>query len=199
VLREILRVTAERRDGPEFPTLDPFWNGDFGWGMVDAHLATVVALELEWPNEVDVELQAFITNITGGTSESPDIDVEAIAWARVGTVDYLEWRVNDGHWEREALKGTNSTFSFNPADFGEGTHTIEVRAVGVDGKYSVWRPVTVEITEEAVDAAAHGAMVSSGAAFCAAAVIVVLVLGFYVWRRRPDMVDRGLRILRIER
>jgi subtilisin family serine protease len=197
IVREILRTTAERRGDPEYPTLDPFWNGDFGWGMVDAYNATLVAMELDNLRDIDVELQAFITNITGGTSKRPMLEVEGISWARVGTVDHVEWRIDSGDWHPEGLEIANFSFDLDPSVIGEGSHVLEVKAVGADGLNSVWRPVTFEVTEEAVDAA-YTTSVGS-AAWCVAAAAVVIIAGLFVWKRRPDLIDRGLRIIRIER
>ncbi len=200
VLREVLRATAERRGEPEFPSLDPWWNGEFGWGMVDAYNATRVAMAIEEPDDVDVELQAFVTNVTGGSSREPLLKVEGVVWARVGMVDFYEWRMDDGHWTPEAFGSAGSSdfaFRLDPAELGEGVHVLEVRAVGPDGRYSVWRPVEITVTSEAVDAsqAASG----GGGGWCIAAVVVVVVAGLYLWRRRPELIERGLRRMRIER
>ncbi|MEE3192148.1 MAG: S8 family serine peptidase, partial [Candidatus Thermoplasmatota archaeon] len=60
LIKEILRTTAEPRGEPTYPELDPFWNRDFGWGLVDALIAVEEAELLEDPENVDVELQAYI-------------------------------------------------------------------------------------------------------------------------------------------
>ena len=197
VLREILRATSERRETPEYPTLDPYWNGDFGFGMVDAYNATLVAMEIEDVGSVDVEIQAFITNVSGGTSKDPMLMVEGIAWARVGGVSHVEWRMDLGDWASVSLDGGEFSFEIDPSQIGEGTHVLEVRAIGQDGLNSVWRPVDVEITTEAVNAAlsASGSM----AGWCYATVAVLVVAGLFVWKRRPDLLNRGLRVFNIER
>jgi len=200
VLREILRMTAERRDGPTFPTLDPYWNGDFGWGMVDAYQATRVALEVGSNMEMyDVELQAFVSNITGGTAKEPMMSVDVIAWARVGMLEALEYRLDSGPWNTIGVAGGNARIALDPAELGEGAHVLEVRAVGANGKVSVWRPVDMDVTQESVDASVAA---SAGIGWSAVAVVAVVVLvgfGFFAWRYRPDLIERGLRIVRIER
>jgi len=199
VLREILRMTAERRGEPTFPPLDPYWNGDFGWGMVDAYDATRIALEVGDDMEMyDVELQAFITNITGGSSSDPMIQVEAMAWARVGMVEALEWRVANGSWHTVGVEEGYATITFDPAVVGDGDHVLEVRAVGANGKVSVWRPVDIDITQEAVDASIASS-VGGGIGWCVAAVAVVVIAGLYIWQRHPEMIDKGLKMVRIER
>jgi subtilisin family serine protease len=204
VLREILRMTAERRGEVTFPTLDPYWSAEFGWGMVDAYAATRVALEVGSDMEsIDVELQAFVTNITGGTSKNPMLRVEAIAWARVGMVEALEWRVDNGSWHTVGVDGANSTFEVDPAMMGEGDHVLEVRAVGANGKYSVWRPADIDVTQEAVNASVAAASGGGLGWLVAVVIAVILVGGFYLWKTRPEMVeryvDKGLRMVRIER
>ncbi len=198
VLREILMATAERRGDPEFPTLDPFWNGDFGWGMVDTYWATYVALEVDDVLMVDTELQAFVTNISGATLSDPHLMVEAIAWARVGEVDHLEWRVDLGPWSDTGIDGGETTFEVDPADIGEGTHVLEVRAIGIDGHHSVWRPVEFNVTQSEVDYAnAYSAAGSIG--WCLAGVLLVAIAAGYVWFRRRDLIHKGLDRLGIER
>jgi subtilisin family serine protease len=200
VLREVLRATAERRGEPMFPTLDPYWDNYFGWGMVDAYNATVVALEVGDDMEMfDVELQAFVTNVTGGTSGDPMMHVEGITWARVGMVEALEWRLDDGGWHTVSGESRHTTFDLDPAQVGEGYHVLEVRAVGANGKVSVWRPVGITVTSEAVEAS-EASSFGGGLGWCVAIAIVLVVGGgFYVWRTRPELIDKGLRMVRIER
>lgn len=200
VLREILRMTAERREGPTFPTLDPYWNGDFGWGMVDAYQATRVALEVGSNMEMyDVELQAFVSNITGGTAKDPMMSVDVIAWARVGMLEALEYRLDSGPWNTIGVAGGNARIALDPAELGEGAHVLEVRAVGANGKVSVWRPVDMDVTQESVDASVAASAGIGWGAVAVVAVFVLLGLGFFAWRYRPDLIERGLRIVRIER
>ena len=47
-IKEILKLTAERRGGPSAPDVDPFWNRDFGFGMVDAYAAVSMAFDLKY-------------------------------------------------------------------------------------------------------------------------------------------------------
>ena len=49
VTKEILRLTAERKGEPSAPEVDPFWNRDFGWGIVDAYEAVKMAEALAEP------------------------------------------------------------------------------------------------------------------------------------------------------
>jgi subtilisin family serine protease len=200
ILREIMRATAERVGDPEFPGLDPFWNGEYGWGMVDAYNATLMALAIEDINKVDFELQAFVVNVTGGNSSVPELDVEGIAWARIGEVDHVEWRVNGGSWHTESLDphGTGEWYAeLDPADLGEGEHLLEAKAVSPEGMHSVWRPVTFNVTEEAVEASATTG--GGAAGWIVVGILVLGVAGFWVWKRKPELVDKALRTAHIRK
>ena len=198
ILREVLRATAERRGTPEYPDVDPYWDREFGWGMVDAYNATRVVMEIDDLGAIDVELQAFPTNVTGGNAASPVIDIEGLAWARVGTVAYVEWRVDNGSWERTDIDTTTGAWNvrMGPADLGVGLHTFESRAVGDDARHSVWRPVELNVTTEA-----SGTREAPGGPWVwyAVGLIAVGVAGFYVVRRRPDLVKKALGMLRIRK
>jgi serine protease AprX len=195
VIREVLRATAERRGEPEYPDLDPYWSREFGWGMVDAYNATLVVLEIEDLGSIDVELQAFATGVTGGTREDPIVQVDGIAWARVGSVHGVEWRVDAGEWEATSL-GDDGTWQvrLGPHELGSGEHAFEARAVGDDGSVSVWRPVGLNVSLEAVEPAAGG---GGGWGWWAAGAAVVAVAAVYVWKGRPDLLDRALRMMHI--
>ena len=96
LVKEILRFTAERRGYATFPELDPFWNKDFGYGIVDAYEAVKVAEGIEDVEEIDVNLQCFIMNITNTSSRI--IDISGIAWSKNGEVESVEIRIDDGEW-----------------------------------------------------------------------------------------------------
>lgn len=141
LVKEILHLTSERRGPATLPELDPFWNRDFGYGIVDAYEAVKTATELD-PDEldsIDIELQAHFTNVT----ESPkgNATLEGLAWAKVGSIDRVEVSINGGPWKeviyQEALNGSlgageyiNWKFEVKQSYFGStGNHTARVRAV----------------------------------------------------------------------
>ncbi len=134
LVKEILRVTSERRGDATMPELDPFWNKDFGWGMVDAYEAVIMSMETESPGLIDVELQCFITELEAKGSEAV---VRGIAWARLGEVDKVEYSIDGGGWH-SASKGsdgtwTNWTVRLDSQDIDTGNHTIRARAVASGG------------------------------------------------------------------
>jgi len=155
-LREILRLTSERKetlssadgegveDGPwaTYPELDPYWNRHFGWGMVDAHAAVKSALANRETENLNVDLQTYITNQVSGTDFTT---VSGISWARTGSVSKVEYSL-DGKFWREAQYGssTNASIYVNwiiSLDSEElsfaGDHSILVRSVSEDGMHSI--------------------------------------------------------------
>jgi len=116
VVKEILRFTAERRGNATLPDIDPFWNRDFGWGIVDAYNATLLASRIENVSAIDVELQNFVTNVS---TDGEHLIVRGIAWSRVG--DDFGVRVQvDGKWYEADVEDGNWSVSI-PAKFGEGS------------------------------------------------------------------------------
>ena len=70
-IKEILKFTAERRGEPSAPEVDPYWNRDFGWGMVDARAAVEMSfmlLEQGTTGSIDVGAQAHLDNVSQTSS-----------------------------------------------------------------------------------------------------------------------------------
>ena len=144
VVREILRTTAEPRGEPTYPELDPFWNRDFGWGMVDALLAVEEAIKLEDPGNVDVELQAHILE----TITNDSVVIKGVSWARLGNVSAVQYRIDGGPWREVhgyAVALPQPTGAYIPWSITlseeelafSGNHTLFVRALGNDGFHSL--------------------------------------------------------------
>lgn len=134
LVKEILRFSAERRGDATFLELDPFWNREFGWGIVDAYEALKVVERIEEPKNIDVNLQNFVLNIT--VTENGDIEVSGIAWARFGEVEEVQVRIDDGEWKtvQPIGKGSNNTWSewsytFSSEGLEVRNHTIQARAI----------------------------------------------------------------------
>ena len=158
-VREILRTTAERRetlslsddeadpgtveDGPwaTYPDIDPYWNRHFGWGMVDALAAVEEAKLLEDPENVDVELQVYITNTT---IDGNDVLISGFSMARTGSIDKIEYSLDGGPWNEvlyeevlelpvPARSYLNWSLPLSKSDFSfSGGHAVFVRAVSGD-------------------------------------------------------------------
>ena len=144
VVKEILRTTAEPRGEPTYPELDPFWNRDFGWGLVDALIAVEEAKLLEDPENVDVELQAHILE----TQTNDSVVIRGVSWARLGNVSAVQYRLDDGPWREvseyavELPQPTGAyipwSISLSEAELAfSGDHTLFVRALGNDGFHSL--------------------------------------------------------------
>ncbi len=155
-LREILRLTSERKetlssadgegveDGPwaTYPELDPYWNRHFGWGMVDAHAAVKSSLVNTETDNLNVDLQAYITNHVSGIDFTT---FSGISWARTGTVSKVEYSLDGKSW-KEAQYGSSTNASIYidwiiSLDSEElsfaGDHVLLVRSVGEDGTHSI--------------------------------------------------------------
>ncbi len=154
-VREILRTTAERRetlsasdgegveDGPwaTYPDIDPYWNRHFGWGMVDALAAVEEAILLEDPENVDVELQVYITDTI---IDGDNVIVSGFSMARTGSIDKIEYSLDGSSWSEvlyeenqvtplPARSYINWSLPLSKTDFSfSGEHAFFVRAVSGD-------------------------------------------------------------------
>ncbi|MCH2644278.1 MAG: S8 family serine peptidase [Candidatus Poseidoniaceae archaeon] len=152
-IKEILKLTAERKGGPSAPDVDPFWNRDFGWGMVDAYAAVTMAFDLKrqgLTGEIDVTTQVHITE----TNTSDGIaTVTGLAWGQVGAVMSVEYRIDGGEWmsatfdEGAETLGPfarfNWTIALDTSKLMEGNRSIEVRAINTEGTQSLMVATTV--------------------------------------------------------
>ena len=159
IIREILKKTAERRGEPTFPEIDPYWNRDFGWGMVDARKAVELALHMANSSDyglIDWTKQAHLLN---STEDGGEIVLKGHSWAIEGQVSRVEYRIGHGDWkevdyERDTVGGSaltpfNWSLIIDNGRIGPGAHDIEIRAVGDSGS-SIPIVMTVEgsISEE---------------------------------------------------
>ena len=152
-IKEILKLTAERKGGPSAPDVDPFWNRDFGWGMVDAYAAVTMAFDLKsqgLTGEIDVTPQVHITE----TNTSDGIaTLTGLAWGQVGAVMSVEYRIDGGEWmsatfdEGAETLGPfarfNWTIALDTSKLMEGNRSIELRAVNTEGTQSLMVATTV--------------------------------------------------------
>ena len=152
-IREILKKTAERRGEPTFPEIDPYWNRDFGWGMVDARKAVEMALHMANSSDygmIDWTKQAHLLN---STEYGGEIELKGHSWAIEGQVSRVEYRIGYGDWkevdyerdnvESSALTPFNWSLIIDNGRIGPGAHDIEIRAVGDSGS-SIPIVMTVE-------------------------------------------------------
>ena len=154
-MKEILKLTAERRGEPSAPEVDPFWNRDFGWGMVDAYEAVSLAIHLRdagLTGAVDVTTQVHVTNASVNASTGL-FEIRGLAWGQAGTVASVEARVDDGAWMQaayEVVEGGLAAYerfewvvALDAAKYAEGNHTVELRGLNDQGVASL--PVFVTL------------------------------------------------------
>ena len=178
-IKEVLKQTAERRGEPSAPDVDPYWNRDFGWGMVDARAAVALALHLaqtEQTDTVDVSLQ---NHLLGLTDSNGTINVTGHAWGQLGSIERVEFRIDGGEWQDATYSaepgeiGALTPFMWHvildPAKLSEGSHQIEVRAMA-EGASSL--PVLVTV---------HGSASSATDFTVPSIVIVGILVVFVIW------------------
>lgn len=145
-MKEILKFTAERKGEPTQPDVDPYWNRDFGWGLVDAYEAVKLSIELKEQNltgKIDINTQVHIESM-GFDNESMLYVIDGIAWGQMGSVNAVEYRINDGNWMSVSFEESNTTlgalerFTWSIAldtdKIAKGNNTLEVRGISDDGQ-----------------------------------------------------------------
>lgn len=115
-MKEIIKFTAERKGEATQPDVDPFWNRDFGWGIVDAYEATKLAILLKEQNldgQIDVFTQVHLNQptTTNNTSEmdSSMYVITGSAWNQMGSVNSVEYRIDGGEWMSASFEDTDAT------------------------------------------------------------------------------------------
>ena len=138
-IKEILKQTSERAGEPTFPEIDPYWNRDFGYGMVDAYeavkLAQFLANNSEYTN-FDINIQNHLLELINSNGS---INVTGHSWGQMGVIEKVEFRIDSGNWmeatyssdftEVDSLEPINWHVFLDPNELSEGTHQVEVRAI----------------------------------------------------------------------
>lgn len=148
-MKEILKLTAERRGEPSAPDVDPFWNRDFGWGMVDAYEAVSLSIYMRdngLTGNVDVTSQVHVTNASLNASTGL-FEVRGLAWGQAGTISAVEGRIDGGAWMQatyESAEGGLAAFdrfewviAIDASTLVEGNHTLEIRGLNDQGTPSL--------------------------------------------------------------
>ena len=151
-IKEVLKQTAERRGPASAPDVDPYWNRDFGYGMVDARAAVEMAFflgETEQSSAIDWTVQNHLLNVTNDGSK---VIITGHAWTQSDIIDIIEFRIGDGSWKEATYEAVpeelgpltpfNWTIAIDLSSIPVGQQTIEVRAVGPNGQSL---PVLVEV------------------------------------------------------
>ena len=137
-IKEVLKQTAELRGEPSAPDVDPYWNREFGYGMVDALAAVELAIFLRDSGQtpfIDPTLQNHKLNL----STSEVINMTGHSWGQAGSIDRVEYRIDGGEWMETTYSATPSELGaltpffwhilLDPNKLTSGNHTVEVHAV----------------------------------------------------------------------
>jgi hypothetical protein len=152
-VKEILKLTAERRGEASAPEVDPFWNRDFGFGMVDAYAAVSMAMDFKekgLTGIIDVTTQVHV--IDSNTSDGV-ATISGLAWGQTGAISAVEYRIDNGQWMSAtfdedavtlgAFARFNWTIALDTGSLEDGNRTIEIRALNSEGVQSL--PVSVTV------------------------------------------------------
>ena len=136
-LKEILKQTAERRGEPSLPEDDPYWNRDFGFGMVDAYAATLLAIHLKETGTTEL-VDPGIQNHLISFNDTDNVKLVGHSWSTSGSVESVNFRIDGGDWLEANFNssivevGPITPFEWyvevDPNKFSSGIHTLEVIA-----------------------------------------------------------------------
>lgn len=163
IVNEVLKYTADRKNPPTSPDIDPFWERDFGYGVVDAYAAVTLSENIPDMTKVDPRLQAHIVNFSLSRSLETELgnvsmekpfysyeaeapfEVSGLAWSKGGPFDGAEYAIVEGSIEdgttdakwKELDLGPEE--GFNPwnimvGGLSQGTYTLWVRSVAGDSE-----------------------------------------------------------------
>ena len=184
-IKEVLKHTSELRGEPSAPDVDPYWNREFGYGMVDALQAVELAIFLRdsgQTDSIDHTLQSHGLNF----SQSEIINITGHAWGQSGPVERVEFRIDGGEWgdatysEAPSEIGALTPFLWHvlldPTKLSPGEHVVEVHAAS-GNKHSL--PVMYTVTGIGGESSGPGIPLSAVAlvslvfvAWCASLVLV---------------------------
>tara|TARA_B100001094_G_scaffold313228_1_gene350761 strand:+ start:134 stop:2323 length:2190 start_codon:yes stop_codon:yes gene_type:complete len=167
-IKEILKLTAERRGEATQPDVDPFWNRDFGWGMADAYEATKMAFLLKEQNltgAVDVFTQVHIVNASMNSSSDLYV-IEGMAWSQASSVSAVEYRIGNGAWKSASFDETSGqlaslqrftwTIALDLDALEKGNQSLEIRGVNDAGVQSLPISTMVMGTGAGISTAGEG-------------------------------------------
>jgi serine protease AprX len=137
-IKEILKQTSERKGDPTYPDIDPYWNRDFGYGMVDAYAAVTMAIYLKETSQSDYVNPYLQNHLLSQTIENGIINITGHAWGQDSSVDKIEFRIDDGPWNEVTYTSTDSKIGpltpflwhilIDSSKVTKGAHQIEIHA-----------------------------------------------------------------------
>ena len=160
-LKEVLKQTSERRGEPSAPDVDPYWNRDFGYGMIDAYSATKLAMYLK-ENGITELIDPSIQNHLLSRNDNNTIQLTGHSWSQSGSVESVQFRIDGGSWydanfnssitEVSALTPFEWYINIDSNKLSEGNHTLEVTAFSSTGQSL---PVTAQIEGEGDESSSY--------------------------------------------
>ncbi len=137
----ILRETAEARGQPMDANLSEKYNGDYGYGIVDAYAAVYMAKYGFTPG--DDGLVCVIDEPMEGAVVSGVITIRGTAWSSGENITSVQTALDGGSWY--LAEGTDEwTATWDTTEFENGNYTIMARAHTEDAASEIYmRTVTV--------------------------------------------------------
>jgi hypothetical protein len=181
-LKEILKQTAERRGEASLPEIDPYWNRDFGFGMVDAYAATLMAIHIKESGTTEL-IDPGIQNHLISFNDTDSVKLVGHSWSTSGSVESVNFRIDGGEW---IMANFNSSIievgpitpfewyiEIDPNKFPKGTHELEVVAFS-SSQQSL--PVIVQFESEGETSSSYDI---SSMTYILVAIIVIIWLSIY--------------------
>ena len=194
VIKEVLKQTAERRGPASAPTVDPYWNRDFGYGMVDARAAVELALHLAETNQstsIDWTIQNHLLNVT---NQGGKTIITGHAWTQSDVIAAVQYRIGDGSWKEATYETVpdelgplvpfNWTVALDLSSVPSGEQTVEIRAIR-GGQQSL--PVLVEVNGGGDSSSSGMSMVVIIGGSIALIAILALLIGFIMMRQGSNI------------
>ncbi len=204
-IKEVLKQTAERRGPASAPSVDPYWNRDFGYGMVDARAAVEMAFHLGETNQstsIDWTIQNHLLNVT---NDWKTVTLTGHAWTQSNVLDQVQYRVGGGEWKEATYEAVpdelgpltpfNWTVALDLSKVPMGEQTVEVRAVRGD-QHSL--PVVIEVTGIDSDSSSGMSVVLMIGGGLVLIAILALLVGFIMARQGESIQGDTEQIIEAE-
>ena len=193
-IKEVLKQTAERRGPASAPTVDPYWNRDFGYGMVDARAAVELAQYLGETNQstsIDWTIQNHLLNVT---NQGGNVIITGHSWTQSDVIAAVQYRIGDGSWKEATYEAVpeelgplvpfNWTVALDLSNVPSGEQTVEVRAVR-GGEQSL--PVLVEVSGGGASSSSGMSMAIVVGGSIALIVVFALLIGLIMTRQGSNL------------
>ena len=204
-IKEVLKQTAERRGPASNPTVDPYWNRDFGYGMVDARAAVELAFHLADTNQsasIDWTIQNHLLNVTNDGGKTV---ISGHAWTQSDVLAAVQYRIGEGTWKEATyevvleelgpLTPFNWTVALDLSSVPAGEQTVEIRAIR-GAQQSL--PVLVEVTGSDSSSVSGLSMVLILGGSLVLIAILGALIGFIMMRQGTSMQGDGEEIFEAE-